>query len=72
MAAALSASFVRRVRTKQGDQAVSVLRLPLVANHLLVWDVESATVAGATDVAGQLSGAVKAPPTQTKAASETS
>lgn len=71
MAAALAAILVAGVHTKQSDQAGSVLRLPLVANHLLVGDVESAAVAGATGVAGQLSGAVKAPPTQTKAASET-
>lgn len=57
-------------RTEQGNQAGSVLRLPLVANHLLIGDVGSATVARATGVASQLSSAVKALPTQAEAASE--
>lgn len=72
MAAAKLAIFAARVPTQQSDQAVSVLRLPLVADHLLVGEVQSATVAGATPVSGELGGAVEAPPTQTETASETS
>lgn len=72
MAAAKLAIFAARVPTQQSDQAVSVLRLPLVADHLLVGDVQSATVAGATPVSGELGCAVEAPPTQTETASETS
>lgn len=50
---------------------MSVLRVPLVAHHLLIGAVEGAVAAaGAAGVAGRLGGAVRAPPTQTQAASE--
>lgn len=48
-----------------------VLRVALVAHHLLVGAVEGAVAAaGAAGVAGRLGGAVRPPPTQTHAAPE--
>lgn len=64
--------FSTHVHTQQSDQPVSVLWVALVAYYLLIGHVESAAVAGATGLAGQVSGAIKPPPTQTKAAPETS
>lgn len=50
---------------------MSVLRVALVAHHLLVGAVEGAVAAaGAAGVTGWLGGAVRAPPTQTHAAPE--
>lgn len=57
--------------TKEGDEAVSVLWVALVAHHLLIGDVEGAgAAAGAAGVAGRLGGAVRSPPAQTQAASK--
>ncbi len=48
-----------------------VLRVALVAHHLLVGAVEGAeAAAGAAGVAGRLGGAMRPPPTQTHAAPE--
>lgn len=59
------------VCTYQGDEAVRVLRVALVAHHLLVGAVQGAVAAaGAAGVAGRLGGAVEAPPAQTHAAPE--
>lgn len=57
--------------TEEGDEAVSVLWVALVAHHLLIGDVEGAgAAAGAAGVAGRLGGAVGPPPAQTQAASK--
>lgn len=46
--------------------------MALVPHHLLIGDVESAAVAGATGVSGQLGGAEEAAPTEAEAPPETS
>lgn len=48
-----------------------ILRVALVAHHLLIGAVEGAVAAaGAAGVAGRLDGAVRPPPTETHAAPE--
>lgn len=61
-------------RTYEGNEAVGVIRVALVAHHLLVGAVEGAATpaAGAAGVAGQMGGAVKPLPTQSQAAPEAS
>lgn len=57
--------------TCEDDEAVSILRVALVANHLLVGRAEVVVAAaGTAGVTGWLGGALRAPPTQTHAAPE--
>lgn len=50
---------------------MSILRVALVANHLLVGGAEGVVAdAGTAGVTGRLGGALRVPPTQTHAAPE--